>query len=230
MAKKLTARQRKARKHAAYVKAEYYKNVDAIRYLERYGVTKDIKIPNKITKKSLQSIRRIYKEVRASVEQISERGEYLAVKGITQGEVITKLPTKAQAAKEYREEVKGIQEGKYQPFDADEGYIDELKQKIDMLNPVKSTTQSDKYYNKKVTRQLADAKKRLLDEIDKAVQNYGTNIVAHALEDSEYMQKIDEYEMRYTYEIIDATGGYANNDTTLLDVIDASAKEALTSL
>lgn len=230
MAKKLTARQRKARKQAAYVKAEYYKNVDAIKYLERYGVTKDIKIPNKITKKSLQSIRRIYKEMRASVEKISERGEYVAVKGITQGEVVTKLPTKSQAAKEYREEVKGIQQGIYKPFDADEGYIEELKQKIDMLNPVQSTTQTDLYYNKKVTRQLAGAKKRLLDEIDNAIKKYGMDIVAHALEDNDYMQKIDEYEMRYTYEVIDATGGYANNDTTLLDAIDASVQDTLVNL
>lgn len=230
MAKKLTARQRKARKHASYVKAEYYKNVDAIKYLERYGVTKDITIPNKITKNSLQSIRRIYKEMRASVEKISERGEYIAVKGITQGEVVTKLPTKSQAAKEYREEVKGIQQGLYKPFDADGGYIDELKQKIDMLNPVQSTSQTDLYYNKKVKKQLAGAKKRLLDEIDDAIKKYGMNIVAHALEDNDYMQKIDEYEMRYTYEIIDATGGYANNDTTLFDAIDASVQDTLVNL
>ena len=230
MAKKLTTRQRKARKQASYVKAEYYKNVDAIRYLERYGVTKDIKIPNKITKKSLQSIRRIYKEMRASVEKISERGEYVAVKGLTAGEVLTKLPTKAQAAKEYRQEAKGIAEGTFKPFDADAGYIDELKQKITMLNPVKSSTQSDRYYNKKVIPKLNDAKQRFLDAIDQAISSYGTDVVAHALEDNEYIQRVDELEMRYTYEFVEQTGGYGNNDATLLDLMQSSVQDAFNSL
>ena len=35
--KKLTSKQRKARKRAAYIRAEYYKNYDALDYLRSFG-------------------------------------------------------------------------------------------------------------------------------------------------------------------------------------------------
>ena len=60
MSKKLTARQRKARKRASYYKSEYRKNVQAIQFLQRFGVDMPIlKEPKKITKTSLKTIRKI---------------------------------------------------------------------------------------------------------------------------------------------------------------------------
>lgn len=231
MAKKLTTKQRKARKHAAYVRAEYYKNVDAIRFLERFGVTANVKIPKKITKKSLQGIRKIYKETRSNVLSLAaEHGEYVALTGLAAGEIFTKLPTKEAAAKEYKAELELYSTGEVKPFNADEGYIDELKQKIEMLEPMKSTTESKKYYEDKVKPKLSDAKQRIIDSIDEAIKKYGSDIVSHALEDSHYMQKIDELEMKYTYELIEQTGGYSTNDTTLLDLIVTTADEALKTI
>ena len=231
MAKKLTAKQRKARKHAAYVRAEYYKNVDAIRFLERFGVTADVKIPKKITKKSLQGIRKIYKEMRSNVlSSINEHGEYVVEKGLEAGAIYYQLPTKEASAKEYKAELKLYSTGKVKPFNADEGYIDELKQKIQMLEPMISSTQSKQYYEEKVEPKLDSAKQRIIDSIDDAIKKYGSDIVSHALEDSHYMQKIDELEMKYTYELVEQTGGYSTNDTTLLDLIGTTAVEALKTI
>lgn len=231
MAKKLTAKQRKARKHAAYIRAEYYKNVDAIRFLERFGVTANVKIPKKITKKSLQGIRKIYKETRSNVLSLAaEHGEYVALTGLAAGEIFTQLPTKEAAAKEYKAELKLYSTGEVKPFNADEGYIDELKQKIEMLEPMKSTTESKKYYEDKVKPKLSDAKQRIIDSIDDAIKKYGSDVVSHALEDSHYMQKIDELEMKYTYELVEQTGGYSTNDTTLLDLIETTAVDALKTI
>ena len=41
--RKLTATQRKARKRAAYIRSEYYKNFDAIDYLRDFAKVKNIK-------------------------------------------------------------------------------------------------------------------------------------------------------------------------------------------
>ena len=70
--KKLTSKQRKARKRAAYIRAEYYKNYDALDYLRIFAKVKDVKIPSKITKKSLESIRKIYKQAKAEAKKVGE--------------------------------------------------------------------------------------------------------------------------------------------------------------
>ena len=220
MAKKLTARQRAAHKRASYVRAEYYKNVDAIRYLERFGVTKNIKIPNRITKKSLESIRRIYKETRASVKTYEGTPDYV---DLSTGEVFTKLPTKAQAVKEYRQE----QKQKPEPFNPDEQAINELKDKILMLKPLRDSDKTDYNYNKNVLPKQEKVKQDFINAIDDAIKQYGVEIVAGVLSDNDYMQRVGSMEDKYTYEIIeDITDG----DDGLISLMGASAEAALATI
>lgn len=219
MAKKLTARQRKARKHAAYIKAEYYKNIDAIRYLERFGVTKDIKIPKKITKKSLESIRRIYKEVRSNVKEYDMFG-YV---DLTTGEIFKKLPTKAEAIKEYRAEQKDEQAA----FNPDQQYIDELKERIETLTPLRDSTKTKRNYEKNVTPKLEKAKDDFGNAIDDAISQYGLSIVAKSLAENKYMQRVANLEEKYAYQVI---GEITEGNDSLINLISESAEDALDSL
>lgn len=216
MAKKLTARQRKARKRAAYIKAEYYKNVDAIRYLERFGVTKDIKIPKKITKKSLESIRRIYKEVRSNVKEY----DWLGYVDLSTGEIFKKLPTKAEAVKEYRTEQKDEQTA----FNPDQQYIDELKERIETLTPLRDSTKTTRNYEKNVTPKLEKAKDDFGNAIDEAISRYGLSIVADSLAKNKYMQRVANLEEKYAYQVI---GEITEGDDSLINLISTSAEDAL---
>lgn len=217
MAKKLTARQRKARKHAAYIKAEYYKNIDAIKYLRRFGIEKDIKIPKKITKKSLQAIRKVYKEARANVKEYEAgTGEYV---DYTTGEVFQKLPTKAEMIKEYRAE----ERGEYERFDPDAQYIEELKDKIRNLTPLRDSDKTQKNYEKNVVPKQQKVKEDFLTAIDNAIDKYGKAIVADTLAKNAYMQRVGNLEEKYTYEIIDDV---SEGDGNLIDLLVTSAEAA----
>lgn len=219
MAKKLTSRQRAARKKAAYVKAEYYKNVDAIRYLERFGVTKDIKIPQKITKASLKSIRRIYKEMRAGIKPYEGTNDYV---DLTTGEVLEKLPTKAQAVKTYRQEQKEQAES----FNPDEQYIEYLKDKIDTIQPKEDNSKTQRNYDKNVKPKLQKAEEDFKTAIDNAIANYGVEIVANALADNNYMRRIENLDGKYAYEIIEDI----SDDGDLTILMNESAQAALSTI
>jgi hypothetical protein len=219
MAKKLSTRQKAARKKAAYVKAEYYKNVDAIRYLERFGVTKDIKIPQKITKASLKSIRRIYKEMRAGVKPYEGTKDYV---DLTTGEVFEKLPTKAQAVKTYRQE----QKEQAETFDPDRQYIEEIKNKISSISPKYDKSKTQKNYDKNVQPKLQKAEQDFSTAIDNAIANYGLEIVANVLADNNYMRRIENLDEKYAFEIIEDI----SDDGDLAILMNESAQSALSAL
>ena len=219
MAKKLTARQRAARKKAAYVKTEYYKNVDAIRYLERFGVTKDLKIPQKITKASLKSIRRIYKEMRAGIKPYEGTKDYVDT---TTGEVIEKLPTKAQAVKIYRQE----QREQAESFNPDQQYIDEIKNKISTISPKYDKSKTAKNYNKNVQPKLQTAEQQFISSIDAAISQYGLDIVANALAKNDYMRRIENLDEKYAHEIIEDI----SDDGDLAVLMNESAQTALRAI
>ena len=219
MAKKLTARQRAARKKAAYVKTEYYKNVDAIRYLDRFGVTKDLKIPQKITKASLKSIRRIYKEMRAGIKPYEGTKDYVDT---TTGEVIEKLPTKAQAVKIYRQE----QREQAESFNPDQQYIDEIKNKISTISPKYDKSKTAKNYNKNVQPKLQTAEQQFISSIDAAISQYGLDIVANALAKNDYMRRIENLDEKYAHEIIEDI----SDDGDLAVLMNESAQTALRAI
>lgn len=231
--KKLTARQRKARKRAAYIRAEYYKNFDALEYLRNFTKVKDIKIPNKITKKSLESIRRIYKETKANVATLD--GYYVDV---STGEIMTKLPTKAEMVKEVRNErTQQYRQYRAEPeeapptFDPDAEYIEELKRKIQDLNtareqiatlqPLRDSDKTEKNYTKNVVPKFESAQQRLIDAIDSAIAEYGISDVAWSLASNSFIQRIANLEEKYTHEIVESI------DDDIIPLIEESVSVAL---
>lgn len=219
MAKKLTAKQRKARKRASYYKAEYQRNVDALKYLYRFGVPiPTIKTPAKITKTQVKTIRKIYKETKAKIEKYGE--DYVDV---FTGEAFTKLPTKEQAVKEYRAE----QKGETVTFNPDQQYIDEIKDKIRSLTPLRDSDKTDYNYNKNVIPKQEKVKANFEQAIDDAIAKYGAEQVAQTLAKNQFMQRIGNLEEKYTYEIVeDITDG----DDGLMVLMDASVDKALLSI
>lgn len=216
MAKKLTSRQRQARKRASYYRSEYKKNVEALRFLQRFGIDMPIiKTPQKITKTSLKNIRKLYKQTRSKVTKYE--GIYLDV---TTGEIFEKLPSKEQAIKTYREE----QRQGLSTFNPDEQYIQELKDKINALTPLRDSDKTERNYQKNVVPKQQQVKANFIQAIDDAIAKYGTDRVAETLSRNQYMQRIGNLEEKYTYEIIeDITDG----DEGLMVLMDASVDEAL---
>lgn len=216
MAKKLTARQRKARKRASYIKFEYRKNVDALKYLQRFGIDMPIiKEPKKITKTSLKIIRKLYKQTRRKINKYE--GEFVDV---TTGEIFSSIPSKEKAAKEYRYE----QKVGYTTFNPDEQYIQELKDKINMLTPLRDSDKSEKNYQKNVVPKQQQVKSNFIQAIDNAIAKYGTDRVAETLAKNQYMQRIGNLEEKYTYEIVEEI---TDGDDGLMVLMDASVDEAL---
>ena len=196
MAKKLTARQKKARKQRSYVEREYKKNVEALYFLQRFGVDMPIiKTPKKITKTSLKSIRKLYKQTKAKIEKY-QHDDYV---DITTGEVFAKLPTKEEAVKLARAE----REEGYVPFNPDEQYIQELKDKINALTPLRDSDKTEANYQKNVVPKQEQVKANFIQAIDDAIAKYGLERVAETLAKNQYMQKIGNLEEKYTYEIVE---------------------------
>lgn len=223
MAKKLTARQRAAHKRASYIRAEYYKNVDAIRYLEKIGaqIPKEIKTPNRITKKSLTAIRRIYKETRSTIIKYED-----AYVNTQTGDAIPlkRLPTKEEMVK-YQRHPNETPDDVYIDFDMQS--IDELKDKIDMLQPLRDSTKTDKNFNKNVLPKLEKTKRDFKNAIDDAIKQYGVSIVADALAKNEYMKRVGNMEDKYTYEIVEEV---SDSDDGLITLMYTSAEAALSAL
>lgn len=216
--RKLTAKQRKARKRASYYKSEYKKNVEAIQFLQRFGIDMPIiKEPKKITKASLNAVRKIYEQTKRKIDKYDN--DYV---DITTGEVYAKLPTKAEAVKIVKEE----KEQGYIPFDPYEQYIEDLKTKIEMLSPLRDSDKTENNYQKNVVPKQENIKKNFLQAIDEAIAKYGQEQVAETLAKNQYMQKIGNLDEKYTYQIVeDMTDG----DDGLLTLIDASVDAALLS-
>lgn len=216
--RKLTAKQRKARKRASYYKSEYKKNVEAIQFLQRFGIDMPIiKEPKKITKSSLSAVRKIYEQTKRKIDKYDN--DYV---DITTGEIYTKLPTKAEAVKIVKEE----KEQGYIPFDPYGQYIEDLKAKIEMLNPLRDSDKTEKNYQKNVVPKQENIKKNFLQAIDEAIAKYGQEQVAETLAKNQYMQKIGNLDEKYTYQIVeDMTDG----DDGLLVLMDASVDAALLS-
>lgn len=221
MARKLTAKQRKAHKKASYYKSQYRKNVDAIKYLQRFGAPQvEIKEPQKITKKSVQAIRKLYEQTKRQVKTFY--GDYLDMQT---GELIQKLPTKEVAVKEYRQEQQGISPYQpYEPFNPDLQYIQELKDKVNALNPLRDSDKTEKNYQKNVVPKQQQVKANFMQAIDDAISKYGAQQVAKTLAQNDFMQRIGNLEEKYTYEIID---DMTDGDDGLMVLMDASVDEAL---
>lgn len=215
--KKLSAKQRKINKQRSYVKREYYRNVDAIKFLERFGAPSvQLKnTPTRITKASLKSIQRIYRETKKKIKLYA--GD---VVDYETGIVYDKVPTKSELAKLYRES----QTEEAYVYNPDLEYIEDIKDKVRQLQPLRDSDKTEKNYNKNVLPKQQQIKDNFMQAIDDAIAKYGESIVAKSLAQNTFMQRIENLEEKYTYEIIeDMTEG----DDALLKLIDASVSDAL---
>lgn len=203
---KLTKAQRKARKQASYIRAEYYKNFDAIDYLRDFVKVAALDIPNKITKASLKKIRRIYKEARKEAQRA--------------GAV---LPTKREMAKVVREEpTQEYRQSRAEPaeptdFNPNAQYLDAIREAIDSMIP------RDAEDPKKAStmRKFQDAKLRLYGTLDYAIAKTDEVTLAQSLAESDYVQRVMGTDAQYAYEMEEAI------DNDLIPLLEASMNDAL---
>ncbi len=234
--KKLTSKQRKAHKRASYVRSEYFKTYDALDYLRDFTKVKDIKIPSKITMKSLKAIRKIYKETKASIDKYE--GEYV---NRTTGEIFEKIPTKKEMVRAVRSEpTQQYRQYRAEPqeappsFDPDEQYLQDLKYEIEQLNtsrqeiesltPLRDSAKTQENYDKNVAPRFEKAQTKLLDAIDEAIANFGAQQVAHILANNTFVERIENLKQKYTYEIEEAI------ESSILPLIEESVNTALEEL
>ena len=203
---KLTKAQRKARKQASYIRAEYYKNFDALDYLRDFVKIAPLDIPNKITKASLKKIRRIYKEARKEAEQA--------------GAV---LPTKREMTNIVREEpTQQYRQSRAEPqdstgFNPHLQYIEAVRNAIDVLTPrdVEDPRKAS------TVRQFEEARLRLYGSLDYAIAKTDEVILAQALASNEYVQRIADIDNMYAWEMI------LEIDNNLVPLLEASMNDAL---
>ena len=222
--KKLTATQLKANRRKAYTQSEYYKTLDAIDYLRDFMKIKDIKIPKKITRNSLKSVQKTYRQARQQIQrELKKQG---AIFNPQTGEIIEKLGTKKEIIKEIRQQEpyrKSRATHKRAPkdFNPETDYIDEIRDTINALAPMRETMHSDKYYEEKLLPKFNEAKNRILGSIDYARIKIGESDVADILASNQFIQRIESLQDKYTHEIIESI------DDDLIPLIEASIGEAL---
>ena len=153
-----TAAQRKAKQRAAYYRREYYKNFDALAYLESAVKIKKINIPNKITKRSVEAIRKIYNKAR---KEAKELGWELPTKQ-EMAQTVREEPT--QAYRQYRAEPEEPTE-----FDPDLQYLEELRDKLNSFTPRRDSTKTDANFQKNVLPKFEEARLRIIGALDYAI-------------------------------------------------------------
>lgn len=222
--KKLTSQQRKVRKRASYIRSEYYKNIDAIAYLRGFIKVEAIKIPKNITKKSLEKVRKIYKESKRKIKELAGGG-YLNEQT---GEYFSKLPTKEEMYKEARKDQPWrTSRAKPMPapptFNPDLESINDLIDKIQSLNPRDDKISADK------ESKLTDAKQRMIMNIRNSMQKIGISETATLLAENAFMQRIANLEEKYAYQMVEEIdGGYnTSTDEGLIGLFNESVSEAL---
>lgn len=211
--KKLTAKQVKARKKKRYIRYEYNLTIDALDYLNEFGANIKFKITSNPTKASLKAIRNVYKK---------------ATKELKQQQWV--LPTKREMAKAVREEqpyrksrANRKTEEAPSSFQPDTDYIDDLIQAVSNLTGRDRTitTQRTEDYNK---ARLQEAKNRLFDKLAYARTKVGDTPLAEQLAADDYIQHVDEMNVRYDYEIVDGI------DDTLIPMLESAMYNVLDNI
>lgn len=211
--RKQTAAQRKAKRRAAYYRREYFKNFDALAYLESAVKIKKINIPNKITKRSLESIRKIYNKARKEAKALG-----------------WELPTKQEMAQTIREEpTQAYRQYRAEPeeptgFDPDLQYLEELRDKLNSFMPRRDSTKTDANFQKNVIPKFEEARLRIIGSLDYAIAKTGASEIAAILAGNNFIQRIANLEEKYAHEIIESI------DDDLIPLIEAGVNEALDNI
>lgn len=211
--KKLSAKQIKARKKKQYVRYEYNLTIDALDYLNEFGADIKYKITSNPTAASLRAIRNVYKQ---------------ATKKLKKQHWV--LPTKREMAKQVREEqpyrksrAKRKTEQAPVTFQPDTDYIEDLINAVSNLTGAErtKTTQRTEDYNK---ARLQEAKNRLFDKLSYARTKAGDTELAEQLAADDFIQHVDEMNVRYDYEIVDGI------DDTLIPMLESAMYNVLDNM
>ena len=219
---KLTKAQRKARKQASYIRAEYYKNFDALDYLRDFVKVAPLDIPNKITKASLKKIRRIYNEARKEAMQAAkETGEYIP----TKQEMAKRV--RSEAGQGYRTDRANMETAEHKAQEADFnayfGYLQMVRDAIDALMP-RDYEQKGK---ESTVRAFEEARLRLYGMLDFALSKTDEVILAKTLSESEYLERIMNIDNQYAYQMIDDIDSDETNNLGLIQQLQAAMDDAL---
>lgn len=218
--KKLTKRQRAANKRRSYIRSEYAKTYDAIEYMRDFADIDKISRQLNPTMRELKSIRKVYKQLRAQIQASEDR----LVNKVT-GELIEKLPTKAEMVREIRSEPtqsyrESLEEEPQAPegFNPDGEYIDNLIQFIEGVEPrpYRGTKRMGYDYNR-----VTEAKNRLIANINFAVSKTSETAIATQLAADKYVDRVISMNGWYAHEIIQEI------DENLIPIILAAVDHAL---
>ena len=211
--KKLSARQIKARKKKQYIRYQYNLTIDALDYLNEAGAHIKFKLTTNPTAASLKAVRNVYNKATKKLKKQS-----------------WVLPTKKEMAKVVREEqpyrrsrAKRKTEQAPKTFQPDTDYIEELIETVSNLagRERTKTTQRTEDYNK---ARLQEAKNRFFDKLAYARLKTGDTELAEALAADDFIQHVDEMNVRYDYEIVDGI------DDTLIPMLETAMTNVLDNM
>lgn len=193
MAKRKSARQRRATRKRAYYKRQYMETLAAISAIEEMGIkVPKITIPKKITKASVGKVRKEYAKAKKKAKE----------KNI-------KLPTKKELAKSAMEDPN--QAYKYKrgrEFDPGEQYLEAFKDNLRAQMPAPRRKMSEDYYWRLYDSEYYPAVERAIGKIDYGAQKIGAYEMSQALASNDYLARV--LEIPYWY--IDEAIGYVENE------------------
>ena len=213
MARKLSARERKARKQRSYTRYEYNLTIDALDYLNMMGAGIDYNIVSNPTKASLRKIRNIYKQ---ATKELKKKNWIVPTKR-EMAKVVREESTQAYRRSRAREQIEAPS-----TFEPETDYINDLINTITSLQGAERTTDKRKTLEKD-TQQLEEAKQRLLDKLQFVRTKVGDVDLANKLAEDDFIAHIEEMKVKYDYEIVDGI------DDNFIPVLDSAMNDVLDS-
>lgn len=213
MARKLSARERKARKQRSYTRYEYNLTIDALDYLNMMGADIDYNIVSNPTKASLRKIRNIYKK---ATKELKKKNWVVPTKR-EMAKVVREESTQAYRRSRAKEQVEAPS-----TFEPETDYINDLITTITMLQGAERTTDNRKTLEKD-TQLLEEAKQRLLDKLEFVRTKVGDVDLANKLAEDDFIAHIEEMKVKYDYEIIDGI------DDNFIPALDSAMNDVLDS-
>lgn len=213
MARKLSARERKARKQRSYTRYEYNLTIDALDYLNMMGADIDYNIVSNPTKASLRKIRNIYKK---ATKELRKKNWVVPTKR-EMAKAVREESTQAYRRSRAREQVEAPS-----TFEPETDYINDLINTITTLQGAERTT-AKRQTSEKDTQLLEEAKQRLLDKLEFVRTKVGDVDLANKLAEDDFISHIEEMKVKYDYEIIDGI------DDNFIPALDSAMNDVLDS-
>ena len=220
MAKKVSARAKRAKRRKAYYRREYIKNLAAISELSELGQVQapKITVPKNITKASLKKIRKQYAETKKKVKKKIAKKEQKKPSQV-------ELPTKKELAESAMEDpTQAYRWNKGSWFDPGQMWLDSLLATLEDVRPVRMSHQSQDSYEKMLEELYYPAVERLKQRINFAVTKAGAYEVSQTLAGDVYISRVLEISYYYVEQAVSYIDG------ELSELLDQAVSEALDGL